>query len=57
MYAIRSYYGQVFQIRAIHLFHPVLHHGLGVLKFDRRQAAFQVAAIVPLVAALGDLVV
>ncbi len=46
--------GQVLQALGVHLLHRVLHDGLGVFELDRRQAALQIAAVVPLVAGLGD---
>ena len=46
--------GQVFQTGGIHFFYCVLHHGLGVFEFDRRQAAFQVTAAIAFIAGLGN---
>ena len=46
--------GQVLQAVGIDLLHRILHDGLGVFELDRRQTALEIAAVLPLVAGLGD---
>ena len=45
---------QILQARRIHLFHGVLHLRFRILELERREAAFQIAAIIELVAALRN---